>query len=124
MGSQGESRGGGEERTGPAASDGQEATAILERARAEVDPALRAAVDSLPRRMRRVARHHFGWEQADGTPAAGNAGKAIRPALVLAAAGALGGPAARAAAGRAAPAGAHGHNITQQHGHVIERDTT
>ncbi|KUO11641.1 polyprenyl synthetase [Streptomyces sp. DSM 15324] len=124
IGSQGESRGGGEEGTGPAASDGQEATAILERARAAVDPELRAAVDSLPRQMRRVARYHFGWEQADGTPAAGNAGKAIRPALVLAAATALGGPAARAAAARAAAAVELVHNFTLLHDDVMDRDTT
>lgn len=72
--------------------DGQEAAALLERTRALVDPELRAAVDSLPGSMRRIALYHFGWEHADGTPAAGNAGKAIRPALVLAAAAALGGP--------------------------------
>ena len=78
----------------------EEATAILEQVRASVDPELRAAVDSLPGSMRRVARYHFGWEHADGSPAAGGAGKAIRPALVLAAAAVLGGPTARAAAGR------------------------
>jgi geranylgeranyl diphosphate synthase, type I len=78
---------------GPA--DGHEAAAVLEESRAAVDPHLRSAIDSLPGSLRRVALHHFGWQHADGTPAAGNAGKAIRPALVLAAATALGGPAAR-----------------------------
>ncbi|MFH8799967.1 family 2 encapsulin nanocompartment cargo protein polyprenyl transferase [Streptomyces sp. NPDC017936] len=107
-----------------AASDGQEATAILEDARASVDPALRAALDSLPGPMRRVALYHFGWEQADGTPAAGNAGKAIRPALVLAGATALGGPAARAAAVRAATAVELVHNFTLLHDDVMDRDTT
>jgi len=87
---------------GPA--DGHEAAAVLEGARASVDPELRSAIDSLPGSLRRVALYHFGWQHADGTPAAGNAGKAIRPALVLAAAAALGGPAARAAAVRAAAA--------------------
>ncbi|MFJ8109854.1 family 2 encapsulin nanocompartment cargo protein polyprenyl transferase [Streptomyces sp. NPDC096132] len=102
----------------------QEATAILERARAAVDPELRAAVDSLPRSMRRIARYHFGWERADGTPAAQNAGKAIRPALVLAAAAALGGPAARAAAVRAAAAVELVHNFTLLHDDVMDRDAT
>ncbi|MFD5537445.1 polyprenyl synthetase family protein, partial [Streptomyces sp. NPDC127079] len=60
--------------TGPEALDGAEAAAILERARASVDPGLRAAVDSLPVSMRRIARYHFGWVDGDGTPAAGDAG--------------------------------------------------
>ena len=104
--------------------DGHEATALLERARAAVDPVMRAAIGSLPGPMRRVALYHFGWEQADGTPAAGGAGKAIRPALVLAAASALGGPAARAAAARAAVAVELVHNFTLLHDDVMDRDTT
>ncbi|MFF0205317.1 family 2 encapsulin nanocompartment cargo protein polyprenyl transferase [Streptomyces sp. NPDC005017] len=107
-----------------AASDTQEAVAILERAREAVDPALRAALQSLPRGMRRVALHHFGWEHADGSPAAGNSGKAIRPALVLTAATALGGPAARTAAVRAAAAVELVHNFTLLHDDVMDRDTT
>ncbi|MCN9240052.1 polyprenyl synthetase family protein [Streptomyces sp. RY43-2] len=108
---------------GPAGPlDGHEAPAILERARAVVDPELRRALDSLPGSMRRIALYHFGWEQADGTPAAGNAGKAIRPALVLTAAGALGGH--RSAAVRAAAAVELVHNFTLLHDDVMDRDTT
>ncbi|MFI9548978.1 family 2 encapsulin nanocompartment cargo protein polyprenyl transferase [Streptomyces sp. NPDC052016] len=109
---------------GAGAFDGQEATTILEDARASVDPALRAALDSLPRSMRRIALYHFGWEHADGTPAAGNAGKAIRPALVLTAAAALGGTTARRAAVRAAAAVELVHNFTLLHDDVMDRDTT
>ncbi|MFF4716142.1 family 2 encapsulin nanocompartment cargo protein polyprenyl transferase [Streptomyces eurythermus] len=108
--------------TGPL--DGQEALALLERTRALVYPELRAAVESLPGAMRRIGLYHFGWQHADGTPAAGNAGKAIRPALVLAAAAALGGPAARAAAVRAAAAVELVHNFTLLHDDVMDRDTT
>ncbi|MGW6911525.1 family 2 encapsulin nanocompartment cargo protein polyprenyl transferase [Streptomyces sp. NPDC054940] len=108
--------------TGP--HDGPEAAVILERARASVDPELRAAVQSLPGSMRRIARYHFGWEHADGTPAAGNAGKAIRPALVLTAAAALGGPSARAAAVPAAVAVELVHNFTLLHDDVMDRDAT
>jgi geranylgeranyl diphosphate synthase type I len=97
---------------------------LLERARAEVDPVLRDALCSLPGPMRRVALYHFGWEQADGTPAEGGSGKAIRPALVLAAAAALGGPEARAAAVRAAAAVELVHNFTLLHDDVMDRDTT
>ncbi|OXY97320.1 polyprenyl synthetase [Streptomyces diastatochromogenes] len=118
------------ERRGPAGDagagpfDGQEAAALLERTRALVDPELRAAVESLPGSMRRIALYHFGWEHADGTPATGNAGKAIRPALVLAAAAALGGPRARKAAVRAAVAVELVHNFTLLHDDVMDRDTS
>ncbi|MET9830477.1 family 2 encapsulin nanocompartment cargo protein polyprenyl transferase [Streptomyces sp. NPDC006385] len=108
----------------PGPLDGPEAAVILERARALVEPELRAAVASLPGSMRRVARYHFGWEHPDGTPATGNAGKAIRPALVLTAAAALGGPGARAAAVRAAVAVELVHNFTLLHDDVMDRDTT
>ncbi|GAA4818038.1 family 2 encapsulin nanocompartment cargo protein polyprenyl transferase [Streptomyces ziwulingensis] len=113
----------GERGTGD--SDGpEEAAALLRRARASVDPELRAALASLPGMLGRVAQYHFGWQHADGTPATDNAGKAIRPALVLASAGALGGPAARAAAVRAAAAVELVHNFTLLHDDVMDRDTT
>ncbi|MGW7200308.1 family 2 encapsulin nanocompartment cargo protein polyprenyl transferase [Streptomyces chryseus] len=105
-----------------AATDGHEAAALLERARGSVDPQLRAAVESLPGSMRRIAAYHFGWEQADGTPAAGQEGKAIRPALVLAAAEALGG--APGPAVRAAAAVELAHNFTLLHDDVIDEDPT
>ncbi|GGJ11066.1 hypothetical protein GCM10010121_021770 [Streptomyces brasiliensis] len=65
---------------GPGPLDGHEATAILDRARARAwaDPEPRAAMESLPGSMRRIALYHFGWEQSDGTPAAGSAGKVAR----------------------------------------------
>ncbi|GGW87039.1 polyprenyl synthetase [Streptomyces malachitofuscus] len=108
----------------PRPGDGHEATILLERARAAVDPVLRAAIGSLPDPMRRIALYHFGWEHADGTPAQGGSGKAIRPALVLAAASATGGPAARAVAVRAAAAVELVHNFTLLHDDVMDRDTT
>lgn len=107
---------------GPA--EGQEAMVLLERTRAVVDPELRAVLESLPGPMRRIALYHFGWQDADGIPAAGNGGKAIRPALVLSAAAALGGPAARAAAVRAAVAVELVHNFTLLHDDVMDRDTS
>ncbi|MET9684887.1 family 2 encapsulin nanocompartment cargo protein polyprenyl transferase [Streptomyces coeruleorubidus] len=109
-------------RPGPA--EEHEAVMLLERARAEVDPVLRDALGSLPGPMRQIARYHFGWEQADGTPAEGGSGKAIRPALVLAAAAALGGSEARAAAVRAAAAVELVHNFTLLHDDVMDRDAT
>ncbi|MER5883611.1 family 2 encapsulin nanocompartment cargo protein polyprenyl transferase [Streptomyces sp. NPDC001941] len=104
------------------ATDGQGAAALLDRTRTTVDPRLRAAVQSLPGSMRRVAMYHFGWEHADGTPAAGQAGKAIRPALVLAGARALGGEPRLAV--RAAAAVELVHNFTLLHDDIIDDDRT
>ncbi|ATL30398.1 family 2 encapsulin nanocompartment cargo protein polyprenyl transferase [Streptomyces formicae] len=104
------------------AGAGREAGEILAAARLCVDPELRRAVDSLPGSMRRVALYHFGWEHADGTAAAGHAGKAIRPALVLAAVRALGGEPAMAV--RAAAAVELIHNFTLLHDDVMGRDPT
>ncbi|GGY89201.1 polyprenyl synthetase [Streptomyces poonensis] len=94
---------------------------LLERVRASVDPELRRAVESLPGPMRCVARYHFGWQDAHGTPAVGN-GKAIRPALVLAAVAALGGP--QPPAVPAAAAVELIHNFTLLHDDVMDRDIT
>ncbi|MFJ9678782.1 family 2 encapsulin nanocompartment cargo protein polyprenyl transferase [Streptomyces sp. NPDC101194] len=113
----------GPEATAPLpAAQGQEAAALLEQARALVDPQLRAAVESLPGSLRRVAMYHFGWQEADGTPSAARAGKAIRPALVLAAARALGGDPQRAV--RAAVAVELAHNFTLLHDDIIDEDRT
>ncbi|MDF3297944.1 family 2 encapsulin nanocompartment cargo protein polyprenyl transferase [Streptomyces tropicalis] len=115
----------GRQRSGSAdTADGHDAPAILDRARSVVDPELRAAVASLPAALRRIARYHFGWEHADGTPAAEHGGKAIRPALVLTAAAAVGGPEARTAAARAAAAVELVHNFTLLHDDVMDRDAT
>ncbi|GAA2417374.1 family 2 encapsulin nanocompartment cargo protein polyprenyl transferase [Streptomyces pulveraceus] len=103
-------------------AQGQEAEILLERTRALVDPRLRAAVESLPGSIRRVAMYHFGWQEADGSPSSGPAGKAIRPALVLAAARALGGDPEQAV--RAAVAVELAHNFTLLHDDVIDEDRT
>ncbi|MDF3289073.1 family 2 encapsulin nanocompartment cargo protein polyprenyl transferase [Streptomyces sp. RB6PN23] len=102
--------------------EGHEAAEILSRTRLTVDPALRTAVESLPESMRRVAGYHFGWLNADGSPAYADAGKAIRPALVLAAAHALGGQPGPTAS--AAAAVELVHNFTLLHDDVIDRDPT
>ncbi|GHF62705.1 family 2 encapsulin nanocompartment cargo protein polyprenyl transferase [Streptomyces griseosporeus] len=110
--------------TPEAPGDGAEAADILRRTRAVVDPELRAALETLPGPMRRVALYHFGWQEADGRQASGGAGKALRPALVLAAAAALGGPAARGGAVRAAVAVELVHNFTLLHDDVMDRDAS
>ncbi|MEV8526044.1 MULTISPECIES: family 2 encapsulin nanocompartment cargo protein polyprenyl transferase [unclassified Streptomyces] len=106
----------------PEAIEGREAVELLERTRIIVNPQLRSAVESLPTSMRRVAMYHFGWEHADGTPAGGQAGKAIRPALVLAGSRALGGEPDIAV--RAAAAVELVHNFTLLHDDVIDEDAT
>ncbi|MEV8567219.1 family 2 encapsulin nanocompartment cargo protein polyprenyl transferase [Streptomyces sp. NPDC051322] len=108
--------------TDAATEGGREAAALLGHTRALVDPELRSWVGSLPGPLRRIAMYHFGWEHADGSPAAGQAGKAIRPALVLEAARAFGGEARRAV--RAAAAVELVHNFTLLHDDVIDRDAT
>ncbi|MER6213287.1 family 2 encapsulin nanocompartment cargo protein polyprenyl transferase [Streptomyces sp. NPDC001674] len=107
-----------------AAGQGQEAAALLDSTRETVDPQLRRAVESLPALTRRVAMYHFGWEHEDGSPAAVGAGKAIRPALVLASARALGGPQGDPdSAVRAAAAVELAHNFTLLHDDVIDNDS-
>ncbi|MYV53008.1 polyprenyl synthetase family protein [Streptomyces sp. SID3212] len=105
-----------------AATEGHEAVALLDRTRTAVHPQLRSTVESLPDSIRRVAMYHFGWEHADGTTASGQAGKAIRPALVLASARALGGDPLHAV--RAAVAVELAHNFTLLHDDVIDEDPT
>ncbi|MGA5062578.1 family 2 encapsulin nanocompartment cargo protein polyprenyl transferase [Streptomyces exfoliatus] len=105
-----------------AVADGQGAVMLLERTRTAVDPQLRSTVETLPGSMRRVAMYHFGWEHADGSPAAEQAGKAIRPALVLAAARALG--AEEAGAVKAAAAVELAHNFTLLHDDIVDEDVT
>ncbi|MFJ3693972.1 family 2 encapsulin nanocompartment cargo protein polyprenyl transferase [Streptomyces sp. NPDC090052] len=105
-----------------AATGGHEAAALLEHTRTVVDPELRSALESLPGPMRNIGMYHFGWEQSDGSPAAGQAGKAIRPALVLAAVQALNGDIPQAV--RAATAVELVHNFTLLHDDVIDRDAT
>ncbi|RSS80454.1 polyprenyl synthetase family protein [Streptomyces sp. WAC06614] len=103
-----------------ATGEGREAAALLDHTRETVHPQLRRTVDRLPGPMGRVARYHFGWQNADGSPAEGLAGKAIRPALVLAAARALGGRPEDALP--AAVAVELAHNFTLLHDDVIDED--
>jgi geranylgeranyl diphosphate synthase type I len=85
-------------------------------ARELVEPELRAAVAQLPPSMRPVAGHHFGWTGGGGS------GKAVRPALVLVAAQAVGAPAARALP--AAVAVELVHNFSLVHDDVMDGDAT
>ncbi|MER7954018.1 family 2 encapsulin nanocompartment cargo protein polyprenyl transferase [Streptomyces sp. NPDC096030] len=105
-----------------AVADPQDAVALLDQTRSVVDPQLRSTIESLPGGIRKVAMYHFGWERADGSPADGGTGKAIRPALVLAAARALGGDPAPAV--RAAAAVELAHNFSLLHDDIVDEDPT
>jgi geranylgeranyl diphosphate synthase, type I len=71
---------------------------MLAWSRTTVEPALRAAVNTLSPSMRRIAGYHFGWWNEHGqpypAPKKDTGGKAIRPTLVLLSAQAVGGVAA------------------------------
>ncbi len=103
-------------------TDAYSAPELLARSRSTVDPALRSAVDTLPESMRLVAGHHFGWWDENGDPVQGRAGKAIRPALTLLAAQAVGGEAEAAAP--AAVAVELVHSFSLLHDDVMDRDVT
>lgn len=96
--------------------------AILERNRALFEPALRAAVDRLPTAVRPVVTYHFGWCDENGAPGHATSGKAIRPALVLLAAEAVGGTPDSAIP--AAVAVELVHNFSLLHDDVMDGDTT
>jgi geranylgeranyl diphosphate synthase, type I len=94
----------------------------LERCRAVAAPVLRSATDTLPSALCHVAGYHLGWWDAQGTPEAADGGKAIRPALTLLAAEAVGG--AVEAAVPAATAVELVHNFSLLHDDVMDGDLT
>jgi len=102
--------------------EGRSAREVLEWSRVTVEPALRAAVGTLPSSMRRIAGYHFGWWNKDGQPEAANGGKAIRPTLVLLCAQAVGGVPASALP--AAAAVELVHNFSLLHDDVLDGDVT
>ena len=74
----------------PVSDRPRSADEVLSRARELVEPAHRAAIDTLPPAVRHVVGYHIGWWDIDANPTTDN-GKSVRPALVLAAATAVGG---------------------------------
>jgi geranylgeranyl diphosphate synthase type I len=92
----------------------------LDRSRALAVPALRAAVARLDPSCRLVASYHLGWCDEDGRPTDNSGGKAVRPALALLAAEAVGGPAEVALAGAVAVELVH--NFSLLHDDLLDRD--
>lgn len=97
-------------------------SALLERSRLLVDPALRAAVATLPPTMRGLAEYHFGWRDERGRPVSAYGGKAVRPLLALLAAEAVGGSAEVAVP--AAVAVELVHNFSLIHDDIMDGDQT
>ncbi|NNH71744.1 polyprenyl synthetase family protein [Nocardia uniformis] len=101
--------------------DGQAARRILSRARQSTQPLLRRAVTALPEELQLMVGYHLGWWDRYGRPTAADTGKGLRPALVLAAATAVGGPPGSAA--HAAAAVEMIHNFTLIHDDVMDGGT-
>jgi geranylgeranyl diphosphate synthase type I len=98
------------------------AVGAFDRARELVTPGLRAAADRMNSATRQVIGYHFGWWDEHGHALDANCGKAVRPALAMLAAEAVGG-----AAGRAANAGVAielAHNYSLLHDDVMDQDRT
>ncbi|CCH33333.1 family 2 encapsulin nanocompartment cargo protein polyprenyl transferase [Actinosynnema sp. NPDC047251] len=95
---------------------------VLSWSRAGLDPALRAAVDRLPDSMRVIAGYHLGWWDEHGHPAGADPGKALRPALALLTAQAVGGSATEALPGAVAVELVH--NFSLLHDDVMDGDAT
>jgi geranylgeranyl diphosphate synthase type I len=101
---------------------GRSASEVLAWSREQVEPALREAVGGMPLATQRITNYHFGWEDEDGTPTHADSGKALRPALALLAAEAVGGTPESALP--AAVAVELVHNFSLLHDDVMDCDTT
>lgn len=113
-----------EARTGTAApvKDAPSVPDLLARGRTLCTPSLRAAVGRLAAPMDTVGAYHFGWIDRDGKPAAGDGGKAVRPALAL-----LSAEAAGAAPELGVPGGVAVelvHNFSLLHDDLMDGDET
>ncbi|WP_308010759.1 polyprenyl synthetase family protein [Streptomyces sp. AC495_CC817] len=107
-------------RTAPVGDAGPEAW--LRHAREVTDPLLREAVDSLHPQARIVVGYHLGWWDAHGRPVTDGWGKAVRPALALLSARALGALPGTGAHCAAAVQLAHDSSLV--HDDIIDGDDT
>jgi geranylgeranyl diphosphate synthase type I len=83
-----------------------------------VDPVLRRHVDGLHPAMREIARFHFGWDDGAGS------GKAVRPALAVLGARAVGAAGDEPAVLDAACAVELIHNFSLLHDDIMDEDRT
>ncbi|GAA1961490.1 polyprenyl synthetase family protein [Kitasatospora viridis] len=96
------------------------APATLDRARELAEPLLRETVARLEPWMTRIAAYHLGWADADGNPGTFDSGKALRPALALLAAEAVGASVDAALPGAVAVELVH--NFSLVHDDVMDGD--
>jgi geranylgeranyl diphosphate synthase type I len=94
----------------------------LRRVRGLVELGLRESIERLPAPMRTITCYHFGWWDEHGEPTTADTGKAIRPALVVLSAEAVGYTAERVR--RAAVAVELVHNFSLLHDDIIDGDAT
>ena len=92
----------------------------LDRSRTLANPALQAAVARLDPHCRLVASYHFGWCDPEGQPISGAGGKAVRPALAMLSAEAIGAPAEVALPGAVAVELVH--NFSLLHDDLLDGD--
>jgi len=83
-----------------------------------VDPALQGYVDELHPAMREISRFHFGWDDGAGS------GKAVRPALAVLGARAVGASGDEPAVVDAACAVEFIHNFSLLHDDIMDKDRT
>jgi len=99
---------------------GRQAPAALGVVRDLVDAPMHALVDRLAPSVRQVSAYHFGWVDADGTSRAANGGKAVRPALAVLSAQAVGAEPEIGIPGALAVELVH--NFSLLHDDVMDRD--
>ncbi len=105
-----------------AVKDAASVPELLARGRTLCTPPLRAAVARLAAPMDTVGAYHFGWIDRDGTPVAGDSGKAVRPALALLSAQAVGAPAEAGVPGGVSVELVH--NFSLLHDDLMDGDET
>jgi geranylgeranyl diphosphate synthase type I len=93
---------------------------VLSWGRDVLEPALRAAVGTLPAAVRHIVEFHLGWRDEDGSPTTASGGKAIRPTLTLLTAEAVGGACEAALPGAVAVELVH--NFSLLHDDVMDED--
>ncbi|HTJ65977.1 MAG TPA: polyprenyl synthetase family protein [Actinospica sp.] len=90
-----------------------------------VDPEIERRLDGLHPTMRGIARYHFGWQDAAGRPDPhGSGGKALRPALAVLGARAVGAGGDEPAVLDAAAAVELIHNFSLLHDDIMDGDRT
>lgn len=105
--------------------DDRTAAEILAEIKKLVEPEIQRRVSGLHTVMRSIARYHFGWQDAAGrTVASGSGGKALRPALAVLGARAVGASGEEPEVLDAACAVELIHNFSLLHDDIMDGDRT